>query len=355
MKSFKQKFHFTSVSQQEKMFFVQNLHTMMKTGFSLAAALNTLSLQTKNKEFIKIILDLKESVEKGQPFYIGLQKYSYIFSDIFISLIEAGETSGKLEESLNNLLKQLKKNYALKKKIKNALTYPVIIVIAMIGLGIAMFIFVFPNLINLYSESNFTLPLPTRITMAIGQFVLSNGWQIGSLAVLIIVSFFFIISKEKGKYYWHFILLKTPIIGKILLKINLANFSREFHSLILTDIPVTEIFKIVSKTLNNRIYKYYLLSIVDNLKKGDSIYSVFVKRPDLFPPVVSQMINVGEQSGTLDVIAKELAEFYEDEVSDTMANLTVIIEPIIMLAIGVGVAFIAVSVIYPIYALVNQI
>jgi type IV pilus assembly protein PilC len=216
-------------------------------------------------------------------------------------------------------------------------------------------IFVLPNLIKLYSESGFTLPLPTRIVISISKFLIANGWWVGIVCFILIIAFIVFIRNQTGKIVWHTIILKLPIISGIMKKINLAKMSRTMNSLIATDLPIIEDFKIIAQTLGNRIYRQHLLSSTESLKKGQSIANTLKTRPDLFPPVMTQMINVGEQSGTLDHITKELAEFYEDEVSDTMANLTVIIEPIIMLVVGAGVAFVAVSVIYPIYALVNQI
>lgn len=354
-KSFLSTLHITTVSKVDKLFFLQNILTMIKAGFSLDESLATLSQQTKKKEFQNIILDLHRQVENGVPFHTSLKKYPYVFSELFVSMIAAGEVSGKLEESLAQLLLQMKKSYALSKKIRNALMYPCIIVAAMIILGIGMMIFVLPNLIKLYSESGFTLPLPTRIVINISKFLIDNGWLVSIIAFILIVLFILIIRNKTGKMYWHKIILKLPILSNIVKKINLAKLSRTLNSLIATDLPIIEDFKIIAETLGNRVYRQHLSASTDSLKKGQSIASVFKTRTDLFPPVMTQMINVGEQSGTLDNITKELAEFYEDEVSDTMANLTVIIEPIVMLLVGVGVAFIAVSVIYPIYALVNQI
>jgi len=354
-KSFLSKLHVTTVSNVDKLFFLQNILTMTKAGFSLDESLKTLSAQTKKKEFQNIILDLHQQVENGVSFHVSLKKYPHVFSELFVSMIAAGEVSGKLEESLKQLLLQMKKSYALSKKIRNALMYPCIIVAAMVVLSIGMIIFVLPNMIKLYSESGFVLPLPTRIVINISQFLIDHGWLVGIIAFILIVLFILIIRNNTGKIYWHKLLLKLPIFSGIIKKINLAKMSRTLNSLIATDLPIVEDFQIIAETLGNRIYRQHLSASTDNLKKGQSIASIFKTRPDLFPPVMTQMINVGEQSGTLDNITKELAEFYEDEVSDTMANLTVIIEPIVMLLVGTGVAFIAVSVIYPIYALVNQI
>lgn len=355
IREWEKKLHFTSVSKVDKLFFVQNLQVMIKSGFPMAEALQTLSLQTKSKEFKEIIMDVYQQVQSGVPFHKSLKRHELIFGELFINLVEAGEVSGNLEESLRQLLIQMKKSYALSKKIRNALMYPCIILVAMVVVGIGMIIFVLPNLIKLYTESDFILPLPTRITIAVSQFMIDNFLIIGIAAIVLVTAFLIFISKEQGKYYWHKILLKLPIISPIIKKVNLAKLARVLNSLIVTDIPVTEDFQIIAKTLGNRIYRNYLNATAKNLKGGETIFKIFSQRPDLFPPVVSQMINVGEKSGTLDNVTRELAEFYEEEVTDTMANLTVIIEPIIMLIVGCGVAFVAVSVIYPIYALVNQI
>lgn len=354
-KTFFEKIHYTTVSKVDRLFFVQNLQVMIRSGFPMAEALRTLSEQTKKKEFKKIILDLKTQVESGMQFNQALRKYEYIFSELFINLIQAGEISGNLEVTLSNLLLQLKKSYALSKKIKNALMYPCVIIVAMLGIGTGMIVFVLPNMVKMYAESNFILPWPTRVTIAVSNFLIANILVIGIIFVALIGVFFFILSREKGKYLWHTILLKAPIISTIMIKINLAKINRVLNSLIATDIPITDDFNIIARTVGNRVYRKYLSSVAEKIGKGESIYSVLKVRDDLFPAVVSQMINVGEQSGTLDNITKELADFYEEEVSDTMANLTVIIEPIIMLVIGAAVAFLAVSIIYPIYAVVNQI
>lgn len=354
-KSFFSKFKFSRVSKVDRLFFVQNLEVMIRSGFPMAEALNTLSEQTTNKEFKIVIQDIKHQVESGVAFHEALSKYEYIFSEIFVSLIAAGEISGKMEETLNQLMIQMKKSYALSKKIRNALMYPTIILITMIGVGIGMFTFVLPNLIKMYTESNFVLPLPTRLTIWLVEFINNNIIIISILLLIFIISFVSFITYEKTKKYWHYFLLKLPIVATIIKKINIAKLCRVLNSLIESDIPIVQDFDIIAKTLGNRIYRLYLLSMKPNLRSGETIFNILKKRPDLFPPVVSQMINVGEQSGTLDKVTAELAEFYEDEVADTMANLTVILEPIIMLIAGTGVAFMAVSVIYPIYALVDQI
>ncbi len=339
----------------EKIFFTQNLEIMVRTGFSLADALKTLSLQTKNKTFKKVILELQVDVEKGSSFSESLKKHPTVFSELFVSMIEAGEVSGKLDKTLKQLTIQMKKSHSLYLKIRNALTYPVIIFIAMVGIGTAMMIMVVPKILTLYEGTEYALPLPTRIVLAISNFLMNNGILSAVLAVLAVIAFATFISNEKGKKIWHKLLIISPIIGPIIKKINLAKMSRVLNSLLSTDISIVNSFDMIANIVGNRIYREHFKASSGKLQKGESISSVFKERPDLFPPVVGQMIQVGEQSGTLDDISSEIAEFYEEEVDSTMANLTVIIEPVMMLIIGAGVGVLAVAIVWPIYGLVNQI
>lgn len=352
----KSRFNFLNqVPLVERIFFVQNLEIMVRTGFSLADALKTLSLQTKHKRFHQVILELQQHVEGGDSFSSGLKKYPAIFSELFVSMIEAGEISGKLDKTLKQLTIQMKKSHTLYAKIRNALTYPAIIFLALVGIGTAMMIFVVPKILTMYEGTEYSLPLPTKIVLGASTFIINNGILTAVVCIALIIAFAIFVTNEKGKTIFHRILLKTPIAGKIIIKINIAKMARVLNSLITTDIPIVKSFEMISKILGNRIYRQHLLASSKKLQKGESIFNIFKEKPDLFPPVVGQMIQVGEESGSLDVITKEIAEFYEEEVENTMANLTVIIEPVIMLIVGAGVGLIAIAIVWPIYGLVNQI
>lgn len=348
-------FQLTSIPVVDKIVFVQNLALMVKTGFSIGDALATLSQQIKRKQFAKVILDLHQSVVKGESFAEALRAHPAVFDELFVNMVIAGESSGNLEQTLFQLAHQMKKSYALHKKIRNAMIYPALILSVMVVVGTGMFIFVVPRILDLYTSSGYTLPLPTRIILAISNFIKYNGVLLGSLAGVIGIGLVASLRTETGKFIWHRLVLHIPIAGKIIKRIQIARLSRVLNSLITTDIPIVKSFQIIAHTLGNRVYRRHLLNASQLLAKGDSVFSVLSARPDLFEPVVTQMIKVGEEAGVLDVMTNEIATFYEDEVDSTMANLTVIIEPVLMVIIGSGVAFLAVAIVLPIYSLVDEI
>lgn len=346
---------FNSVPSVEKIFFVQNLEIMVRTGFSLADALKTLVLQTKNKYFMEVIIELQAEVEKGTNFSEALKKYPKIFSELFINMIAAGEASGKLDKTLKQLCVQMKKSHSLFMKIRNALTYPVIIFCAMVVIGIAMLIFVLPKILGLYTGSSYELPLPTKIVLGVSAFIINNGIITAGIVIILIIAFILFLRNKKGHFIFDTLILKIPVAGPIIKNINLANMARVLTSLLTTDISIVQSFSMISKILGNRVYREYFAASAERLQKGENIAAIFKARPDLFPPIVSQMLQVGETSGSLDIITEEIANFYEEEVESTMANLTVIIEPVMMLIIGSCVALLAVAIVWPIYGLVNQI
>jgi type IV pilus assembly protein PilC len=343
------------VTLVDKMFFTQNLQVMVRTGFSVSKALKTLALQARTKRFAYTIEQLKNEVEQGRTLASALRAYPKIFSPIFVNMVEAGEMSGQLENVLERLTLQMKKDHGLIAKVKSALTYPVVILIAMVGIGIAMLIFVIPKITSLYSETDVALPIPTQILIGISTFASKNAiLVIGGLFALIFVTTR-LIRTVKGKRFIDLASLKLPIVSPIIKKINLARFTRTLSSLLKTDIPIVQTFQIIAKTLGNTFYRDVMLEVSDKVKQGITVTSVIETYPKLFPPVVTQIINVGEQSGTLDTIAEEIAVFYEEDVEQTMGSLSTIIEPVLMLILGVGVGGIAIAIIMPMYNLTQAI
>jgi len=344
-----------SVKLVDKVFFTQNLQIMVRTGFSISNALRTLTLQTKNKYFKKIILHLVAAVEAGQPLAEGLSRFPKVFAPTFTAMIATGETSGQLENVLIRMTNQMKKDHQILSKVRGALIYPTIIVIAMFGIGTAMMIFVIPKITSLYTEADVALPLPTRILIGISDFIQTGGLWLAAGLVLLAVAFARFIRSRQGRPLWHRFLLKMPVAGKIVRLVNLARFMRTLNSLIATDIPIVKSFEIISKTLGNVEYSRIMLLVSDSVKRGAGIAPTLTQWPKLFPPVITQIVQVGEQSGTLDEITGQVAEFYEEEIDQTMSNLSTVIEPILMLVLGVGVGGIAVAIVSPMYNLVNTI
>lgn len=343
------------VSAIEKIFFTQNLQVMVRSGLSISVALKTLAEQTTNKSLGAILLEVQQKVDRGIPLSDSLAEHPKIFSELFVSMVRAGEKSGKLEEVLLQITNQLRKNHALIAKVKGALTYPVIVIIAMFGIGIAMMVYVIPQMTSVFQEVNATLPLPTLILINTSNFLVNNGLWVLLGVILVIIGFVQFIRSKKGKQVWHSFLLKLPIVSPILKKINLAKFARTFSSLLKTDIPIVQAFQITASTLSNVLYKEALLQTSEGVKKGVSVSSIIRSHPQLFPPLISQMIAVGEETGTLDNILEELAQFYEDDVDRTMGNLATIIEPVLMIVLGFGVGGMAIAIIMPMYSLSQSI
>lgn len=344
----------TGVSSAEKMFFTKNMSVMVKAGISLSKGIYTLSLQTNNKKFSRVLSEIHFDLEKGETFSSSLAKHRNVFGDLFINMVKSGEISGKLEEIFNQLFLQAKKNHELVTKIRNALIYPVIICLTMIGIGIFTIIVVIPKIINIFSEADAQLPFATRTLIAISNAVNNHGLIVLISSISIITAIIKILHTKKGKYIFDAAILKTPIIAPIIKKINLALFSRTISSLLKTDIPIVEGFRITANVMKNSIYRKKLLEIAEEVKKGISITAAISKHNDIFPAMVKQMISIGEESGSLDNILIEVAEFYEEEVSETMDTLPSIIEPILMLVLGAGVTFMAMAIIMPMYSLTQQ-
>ncbi len=346
---------FGRISLMERTVFTQNLYVMTRGGIPLAQALATLRIQTKNKRFKTILGVLQQQIERGQSFSKALSLFPRYFSEVYVSMIAAGESSGKLESVLQELAVQLKKQRVLIGKIRGALFYPAIVLIAMVAMGIVMFVFVIPKITDIYKETGAVLPLPTRMLIGISTFVLGNGILV-LLALLVLgVALGRYLRTTSGKKLSHGLLLRLPVFGTIIKKINLARFARTLHSLLQTDIPIVQSFQIIERTLGNIHYRMAMSEASQLLKKGISVVEALQKRPALFPPMVAQMLAVGEQSGTLDELANEIANFYEEDVDETMTNFSSIIEPVLLLLLGIGVAGMALAILLPMYSLTNQI
>lgn len=344
-----------SVKLTQKIFFVQQLSVMIKAGISLSVALKTLSTQTNSKSFSKILLDLQQKVEKGNLLSKGLKEYQNLFGELFISMIEAGEASGQLENVLKQLFVQMKKDHEIISKVRGAMIYPAIVVTMMLAIGTLMMIYVIPTITGVFTELNVELPLATRILIWLSGFFVQYGLFVVIGLVVFIAVMARAVKTKSGRRAFHTMILKTPILGPIVKKINIARFCRSISSLLKTDIPIIKSFEITSRILGNVIYKNALLASKEKIKKGVGIKESLSPYTELFPPVILQMISVGEETGALDEILQESAEFYEEDVSQTMENLPSILEPVLMVILGIGVGGMAVAVVMPLYSLSQAI
>ena len=346
---------FKRISLTEKTMFTRHLAVMVGAGFSLHKALETLAQQTNNPNFKKIINNLVNQIKKGAGIADSLAKYPKVFNDFFISMIRVGEKGGNLEEVLKILANYLKKEHEFRSKVKGAMVYPAVILVTMIGIGILMMLIVMPKLTAMFEELNVNLPITTQILIAVSKF-LSKYFFIGIIAfiVLIIVLIKFL-KTQKGKHLLSWIFLKPPFLGKLTKKMNCAKFARSFSSMMESGVPIIESLNISAQTVSNVFYSNSLLEIANEIKKGRNLRESIGNYKEIYPALVSQMIGVGEETGELSNIMERLADFYEEEVTNITNNLTSIIEPVLMIIIGIIVGFFAISMIQPMYSMMQGI
>lgn len=339
----------------EKMMFTRNLRVMIAAGLPLPRALRILAGQARAKE-LKIALDnVAEEIVKGKSFSESLSKHPNIFSEIFQSMVRVGEEAGTLEEVLQILTEQMEREHELKSKVQGAMIYPSIIIAAMIVVGILMMIVVIPQLAATFEELQVELPLTTRFVIAIGNF-LARYWYLLPLIVLGLIFLFRLISQTKtGKRAIDAALLKIPIISPLIRKINSAYAVRTLGSLISSGVPIVRSLEVTAGALGNIYYKEALIDAAEKVRKGARLSDTLKDHQNIYPLLVIQMVEVGEETGQTSDILTKLADFYEEEVTNATKNLSAVIEPVIMLIIGAAIGFFAVSMIQPLYSMLGAI
>lgn len=346
---------FFGLSIKDKLMFTRNLSVMVASGLPLSRAIKNLATQTKNKRFAQILENIFSNIQSGMTFADGLSRYPGIFNELFVNMIRVGETSGNLEEVLKILADQLEKEHELMGKIKGALMYPAVILVAMVGIGIVMLTFVLPKLTGIFKEMNVELPKSTQFIIWISDVMRQHGVLSIVAFVLALVLGKIFLGTRLGKKIISFLSINLPLIKNMAIKINCARFSRIYSSLLKSGVPVVESLKIVSKTLTNYYYKKTLEEAIEQVQKGINLSSVVAQNTRAFPVLVSQMIEVGEETGKTEEILLKLAQFYEDEVANISKNLSSIIEPVLMIIIGSAVGFFAVSMMQPMYSIMDNI
>jgi type IV pilus assembly protein PilC len=341
------------VKLKEKIFFARNLKVMIASGISLPRALNVISSQTKNKRFKKVLSEISEKVTKGEDFAKALSYYPDIFPEIFVSMIEAGEESGTLEDVLEGLAYQMEKDQDLRSKIVGAMIYPIVILVAMIGIGIIMLVWVIPKLSGVFKDLNVELPITTRIVIGTGNF-LAERWYFGLIILFGIFVFLrFFLSLPKGKRMMSGLVLKIPLISSIVEKTNSARTARVLSSLIRAGVPIVRSLEILQKTLGNFYFRKVVEQSIDKVRKGEKIYDALKSEKQVYPSLVLEMLKIGEETGETASILAKLADFYEEEVSNITKNMSSIIEPVLMIIIGIFVGFFVISMVQPMYSIMQ--
>lgn len=345
---------FKKVNLREKVIFTQQLSVMLRSGFPLVPALKILERQAENKYLAQTIGQIAEEVKGGATLSSCLEKRPDIFPPIYVQVAKSGEKSGKLANVMLKLASDLSKNYDLTAKIKGALVYPIFILATLVVVIVIIMIFVIPQLEDLFSDVGATLPLATRILIGTSNFIINFWW----LIIIIIIGLFFFYQWIKKipevKSTIDSIKLKIPVFGQLQKKVYLARFTRTLATLTSAGLPILDTFETLTGLTDNVHFQDDLTQAARKIEAGSPIGQSLQEGKN-FPPLICEMITVGEKAGNLDYVLKNLAKFLERDVSYMSKNLTVLLEPILMIVMGVGVAFVLISVLGPIYNLVQVI
>jgi len=346
---------FQRITLKEKLTYIKNLAVMTKSGVPLARALRILSAQTPNKRFAEIITNMSQGVESGKTLSEMFAKNPEIFSNLFVSLSEVGEATGNLDKSLDYLGSLLSKQNELIRKTKGALTYPLVVLATLVLVGILMFVFVLPKLTSIFSEFDVELPFATRVLIATVEFASGNAVLLILGIVFLFAALIYFLRTITGKQLVDWCSINLPVISGITTKINLARLTLTLGVLLKSSMQIVAALKITSRSAGNSFYHDAIEKAAEKVKAGVALSQALESDPKLFPGLVSQMIKVGEESGSIENILQQLGEYYQEEVDQVMKNLSSIIEPVLVVVIGAVVGVIAVSLILPIYSITQAI
>ena len=343
------------VSLKDKIFFCRNLQVMMAAGLSLPRALDILEMQARNSIFRSALAKIKEDIIRGTAFSEALGQYPKIFSEFFQSMVKVGEESGTMENVLKISVNQMEKEYELHSKIKGAMVYPTVILITMVAVGALMLATIVPQLAATFKDLGVNLPPMTQFIINMGNFMQKLWWAvlIGAAFGATAISQFF--KTGIGKRLFDNAMVRAFIFAPIVKNINAAYTLRNISSLISSGVSLPRSLEVAAGTVGNINYRDALLDIKERIKKGEKFSEAIACFGAIYPITAIQMIAVGEETGETSAILQKLAEFYENEVSEATKNLTAVIEPALMIVIGVAVGFFAVSMIQPMYSMLDAV
>lgn len=339
----------------ERVLFARYFALMLRAGLDVRQALLALAEQSRSRPMRQAIQGVMQGVDRGSPLAESMESFPNVFSPLFCSFVRVGETTGRLQESLAVLAEQLQKEYDLRRAVRGGMMYPAVIIVALTAVGFAMMVFVVPKLAEVFKGFNVELPLTTRILIGAGN-IFSTYWWLILIGMIGVVAgawgLLRIKTVKDSLMHW---LLFVPVIGTIMEQVNLARFTRNLSSLLKSGVSFVEALDILGTNTPHASYAAVLVGAREHVKQGKLLSDFLKDFKRLFPPLVVNVIKVGEETGALDGVLKEVALFYEAEIDQVMRNLTSIMEPVLMVAIGLAVGALAISVISPIYNLVNVI
>ena len=342
------------VSQKDVAIFCRQFATMINSGLSLIRAMNILTQQTENKTLAGIVGEVREDVEKGASLSQALARHPKAFNRLFVAMVKAGETGGSLDSTLLQLADIIEKQVELKRKIKSAMTYPVAVLGLVLLIVSAMLIFVVPTFQELFSSLGGTLPGPTRLLIAVSSFTKKFAPLIILFDVGAIMLLRRWINTDGGRARWDAFKLRLPIFGKLVHKTALTRFSRTLAVLLRSGVPILESLEITMETVNNTVVAAAVKDVQEAVRQGETI-NVPLARHEIFPPMVTQMLAVGEETGMVDVMLEKVADFYDQEVEATVDALTSLLEPLLIVILGGAVGGMVVALYMPMFKIIELV
>jgi type IV pilus assembly protein PilC len=346
---------FGKVSTREKITFAKNLGSMIRAGLPVTRALAVMEKQTQKKILKKLFSELSADVSRGDTFSTALEKHPKVFTQLFTSMIRAGEESGNMAGALEVVSSQMEKSDQIIRKVRGALIYPAVVLSIMLVIAILMLIYMVPTLTSTFEGMGIELPLSTRIIVGISDFLIAHTLVVvaGMIGFMVLTTLF--IKSSIGKRFVDIFSIRLPIIGPLVKEVQSARTARTLSSLLSAGVNIVPAIEVTVDVMQNHKYKQALKKASEAIEKGELISSVFSAHSNLYPVFVGEMISVGEETGKISEMLLGVANYYEEEVDQKTKNMSTIIEPIIMVIIGAGVGIFAISMLGPTYSLVEHI
>ncbi|RKY42962.1 MAG: type II secretion system F family protein [Candidatus Makaraimicrobium thalassicum] len=338
----------TKVSLDELVIFSRQMATMTDAGITIVTSLDTLAEQVDNPAFKKILQDVRDAVNTGTSFSDAMIKYTSVFSSFFVNMIRAGESSGTLDDALDRVASYLEKSNALQKKIKSAMTYPAVVTFMAFAITLLMILKVIPVFKDIFSGFGAALPAPTQFMIDLSDAVRKYFWLFGMAGIGAVLAMKWYINTDKGREKMDGLKLKLPVFGPLFKKVAISKFTRTLSTLVKSGVPILSAFEIVAKTSGNVVVEKAVIKVRDSVREGEGIAKP-LEKSGIFPPIVTRMISVGEKSGELEKMLTKIADFFDEQVDTVVDALTSLIEPLIIVFLGVVIGGIVICMFLPIF------
>ncbi len=342
------------VTYKDLAVYCRQFYTMLNAGVTIIKCLDILQQQTENKRLKEITRDIYQTVQKGRTLSEALKDHRDVFPELLINMVEAGEVSGKLDTIMDRMASHFEKENRIRTKIKSALIYPIVLAVVAVLIVIFLLTFIMPMFFQMFEESGVELPLPTRILLGFSNLV-KGYWYLlvpGILALMYVLRKYF--KTDKGRLEWDRFKLKLPVAGGTVTKIITSRFTRTLATLLSSGMPLLQAMEVTARVVGNRVATNGIMQVREEMRKGMDLAGP-IKRTGLFPPMVDSMMRIGEESGTLDELLEKTAAFYDDEVEAALQKMVSLMEPLMILVMGVVVGFIVISLALPMFSMVDMV